>query len=154
MTNKLNVNINSDDHRDLLALKAETFRVLAYSGVGAINTFVGYGVILIAHGFFGVGLYFSNIIGYGIGLVISFILNRVLTFRHVRNLSFSVWIQVVRFMIVFMLAYGIQISTLWFLDTFSDLPFYVKQLIPLVVFVTVSYGGHRLWTFSEKESSR
>lgn len=80
-----------------------------YLMVGVLNTFVGYGVILLLQ--FGMGLtaLAANAGGYAIGLLVSYTLNRQFTFRshrsHRRGLP--------AFLVVALLCYGLNVLVLW-----------------------------------------
>lgn len=55
--------------------------LLRYLLVGVINTMVGYGVILFLQLGLGVHAIAANALGYFVGLVVSYLLNRAYTFR-------------------------------------------------------------------------
>ena len=81
-----------------------------YSFAGILNTLLGYGLIFTLM-FLGVGPYLSNVIGYGIGFIISFMLNRNFVFR-----SKGKYVREGAFFLFFMgVAYGLNFAMLHFL---------------------------------------
>jgi putative flippase GtrA len=63
-----------------------------FLGVGIVNTIVGYGTIFSALAL-GVSFWTATMLGTTLGLIVSFILNRKLTFRH----TGSPWLAAIRF---------------------------------------------------------
>lgn len=76
--------------------------------VGVINTAVGFALILLGLRL-GLGDYAANALGYGLGLGVSYALNRSWTFRAVNAPS---WAEFGRFAASFVLAYGANLSVL------------------------------------------
>lgn len=85
-------------------------RLLArFSLAGVANTLVGYAVI-VACVLAGASDYLTNAIGYGVGLIVSFTLNRQYVFG-VRGAVSRV--EVTRFLAAFALAYAVNVAVLW-----------------------------------------
>lgn len=76
---------------------------LRYLMVGVINTLIGYGIILIGLNIVHLGYNSATAVGYTIGLICSFFLNRKFTFRNQQAISQTWW----RFLLVVLIAYGI-----------------------------------------------
>ena len=119
-----------------------------YSAVGIINTIVGYGTILLLHSLASLGTYLANAGGYLVGLSVSFILNRSWTFAKTRASDRSVSSEVIKFVAVFVIAYGVQLATLWAVSSYLALPFFLDQFFSMVVYVIVGFIGNRYWTFA------
>ena len=81
-------------------------QLIRYLSVGVINTLVGlsiiWGLMLL-----GVDPVTANACGYAVGLVVAFILNRAWTFRVEAEFG-----QIVRYLLAFMVAYGINVVIL------------------------------------------
>ena len=58
----------------------KSFFFLRYILVGIINTIVGYGIIFFLM-FLGVSPEISNIVGYAVGISVSYVLNKIYTFQ-------------------------------------------------------------------------
>jgi Predicted membrane protein len=59
-------------------------QILKYLLVGTINTIVGYGIIFFLM-FVGVSPEISNIVGYTVGISVSYVLNKIYTFQSKAN---------------------------------------------------------------------
>lgn len=80
-------------------------RFAAFSITGIVNTLVGVAVILLA-GLAGAGPVLANIIGYTIGLVLSFALNSRITFRSRSSDKYTA----IRFLGAFLVAFCANIA--------------------------------------------
>ena len=107
-------------------------QLIRYLSVGVINTLVGlsiiWGLMLL-----GVDPVTANACGYAVGLVVAFILNRAWTFRVEAEFG-----QIVRYLLAFMVAYGINVVILNFcLQLFGGQGF-LEQL-PAMAAYTLSF---------------
>lgn len=111
------------------ALRGE---ILRYLSVGVLNTLVGlttiWGLMLL-----GTPPIPANVCGYTIGLVVSFYLNRKWTFRVSSN-----WGMVVRYILVFAVAYALNLLVLYAGIALFDSQGYFAQL-PAMVAYSVSF---------------
>ena len=89
-----------------MKIKTELIKYLA---VGFINTCVGYSTILTCQIFLNLNPQLSNIIGYLLGIICSFILNKRYVFRSRGDKKIS---QFSKFLLGFLLAYIINLYTL------------------------------------------
>lgn len=115
--------------------------------VGALNTLVGLSCIYAAMGVFGFGLIAANAIGYGVGLVLSFHLNRSWTFNH-RGAwagAFARWLGVVG------VAYLCNLAAASLAAWTLGLNAYVAQLCGVAVYTVVSFLGARRFAFAQAE---
>ena len=83
-------------------------RFIRFLIAGGINTVVGFGVIF-ALMFLNITPRISNLCGYTAGLTVSFILNRHWVFR---ASSTSVKKQIIYFLLIFMIAFGVNFLVL------------------------------------------
>jgi len=112
--------------------------------VGSINTIIGMNVIFILI-YMGVDNYKANIIGYIVGLNISFFLHKYYTFNDSKKISFK---QVFIFVIIFLLSYSINIITLYL--SLLYFPNYFAQVLGMIAFTIVNYILNKLITFKRK----
>jgi putative flippase GtrA len=98
-------------------------RPLRFGLVGVLNTVVGLAIIFAAKAFLGLGDLAANLLGYGLGLVCSFVLNRSWTFRH-EGRAFA---ALLRFGIAFAVAYGLNLFTVFGLRDAMGVNSYVAQ---------------------------
>ena len=113
-----------------------------FLGVGAINTVVGLLVIWLAKWLFGIGDVPANAMGYAIGLLLSFALNRRWTFRH-RGAALPAFL---RFVFVTALAYGLNLLTVLVLIHLG-VNSYVAQALGIGPYTLASYLASRYFVF-------
>jgi putative flippase GtrA len=98
-------------------------RPLRFGLVGVLNTMVGLGVIFAAKAFLGLGDFAANLLGYALGLMCSFVLNRYWTFRHEGRAFAALW----RFGIAFAVAYVLNLVTVFGLRDAMGVNSYLAQ---------------------------
>ena len=121
-----------------------------YFSVGVLNTFAGLLIIYATKWFFQFGDLAANATGYGIGLLLSFVLNSRWTFayRGAQGPAFA------RFLAVTVVAYGMNLLTvviaIWLLDIYS----YVAQALGILPYTVTSYLGSRYIAFRGYDEAR
>ena len=98
-------------------------RPLRFGVVGLLNTVLGLAIIFAAKAFLGLGDLAANLVGYGLGLLCSFFLNRSWTFRHEGRMFATFW----RFGIAFAVAYVLNLVTVFALRDAMSLNSYLAQ---------------------------
>jgi putative flippase GtrA len=81
---------------------------LKFAATGMANTLVGVATLLVARDVLGMSDYVANAIGYAVGLVVSFLLNRSFTFAD-RN---SMAVTAPRFLLAFAASYAMNLLVL------------------------------------------
>lgn len=116
--------------------------------VGVLNTLLGYCVIFAAMYLAGMTPEASNMAGYGIGLVVSYVLNRNYTFkskqRHRR--------EIIRFFWVFLVAYASNFIVLLILIHQLNLHEGMSQVLAGIVYVVFSYLMNKYYVFKVSEN--
>lgn len=103
--------------------------------VGVANTSVGYLAILIAHYGFGFSPITSNVLGYAIGTLISYSLNRSYTFSSTRPHA----VVLPRFILSVLVSFGVNLAVLHVcLDNFI-MPVAFMQAIAVVAYTITFY---------------
>ena len=127
--------------------------------VGILNTVVGMGLQFLFFNLFGWGEWTSSIIGYILGIILSFFLNKYFTFKNKEN----GWKPIAKFAlniaVCYGLAYGIAIPLTkwiclansltmfgWTVDKFAG---NVSMLVGSCLFVAFNYIGQRFFAFKE-----
>lgn len=105
-----------------------------FFAVGCFNTLIGLATIYAGLGLIGLGDIAANAVGYATGLAVSFLLNRVWTFRD----SGPVLLALVKFLGAFALAYLLNLGTLWLLIHGWGVNGYLAQAVAMVPY-TVSF---------------
>jgi putative flippase GtrA len=85
----------------------------------------------------------SNVLGYFIGVSISFILHRMFTFRS-KGKPFR---ELVRFLIVFIVAFSINLLILNGLLKFTNINVALNQVISSFFYIVISYGMNKYFVF-------
>jgi putative flippase GtrA len=111
--------------------------------VGAANTAVGLGVILAAKRWANLGDAAANLLGYGVGLAVSFTLNKKWTFRWSGRTPAALR----RFLLVFAAAYAANLVTVLGLIR-AGVEGNWAQVCGVAPYTLVFYVGSRLYAFS------
>lgn len=114
--------------------------------VGIVNTFFGLSLIFAAKAIAGLDDLVSNMLGYSLGLSISFFLNRKWTFRH----NGGIYRTAGRFLLAFLLAYIANLMTLYGLRDGAGINSYLAQTLGIVPYTVVFYLGSRYYVFTQK----
>ena len=115
--------------------------------VGFFNTFLGYAVIFSCMYLTELSPEFSNILGYSIGLLVSYLLNKHYTFRSSLN-----WHrELIRFLLVFCIAYAANFAILIALIRLMGVHEAIGQICAGVVYVVVSYLLNKIYVFRKSE---
>lgn len=114
-----------------------------FLSVGVLNTLLGYGIIFFAM----YGLKFSpevsNLMGYGVGLLVSFALSKSFTFRS----SGAIKPEFARFLIVFAMAYAANLAVLSVAVRFFHWHAGISQVIAGGFYIVCSYFLNKRFVF-------
>ncbi|MDR2083771.1 MAG: GtrA family protein [Bacteroidales bacterium] len=124
--------------------------LIKYFIVGIINTLVSLIVIAICMYLFNLKYDTSNIIGYVIGLINSFIWNKNWVFK--KRESNELLKEIVLFLLVFLLCFGIQFLSLKVMVEKLNLQEYISQVIAMIIYTIPSYFLNRFITFKQKNN--
>lgn len=114
-----------------------------FLAVGALNTLVGLSVIFMAKAIAGASDVTANVTGYGVGLVLSFLLNRTWTFGH----RGDQWSALGRFLLVFAVAYALNLAVVLLLVRGLQLNSYLSQILGVVPYTVFGYFASRHLVF-------
>lgn len=118
-------------------------RLIPFILTGVANSIVGYSVIFLCL-FVGTSGITANVTGFGIGLACSFLLNR----RYVFGMTGSVsHVEVIRFLTVFVAAYGTNMSVLLLLQPVLGEGSPVAQMLAVAAYTLVFYPLSRMLVF-------
>jgi putative flippase GtrA len=110
--------------------------------VGVVNTIVGLSIIFAAKAFAHFNDVWANVAGYGVGLAVSFALNKQWTFRF----SGGALAALVRFLVVFLVAYFANLGTVLGLIRLG-VDSYWAQVLGIFPYTLLFYLGSRLYAF-------
>jgi putative flippase GtrA len=111
--------------------------------VGAVNTIVGLAVIWFSHNILGASNITANVLGYAVGVCVSFVLNKRWTFRF-RGAGLT---ALARFMVVFGSAYVANLVTVLILIRATGLDPFLCQVLGVIPYSTLFYAGSRWYAF-------
>lgn len=136
--------------------KPHLAQFIKYACVGVLNTIVTLVVILVCKSVLGVNPLVSNAVGYVAGVINSFLWNKNWVFRS----SGSYTPEAIRFIVGFLICYGLQLFVVWFLSYETRLSVFeynifgfvlsgygVSTLIGNVVYTLSNYTYNKLVTF-------
>ena len=121
----------------------EYARVARFLAVGVLNTLVGLLTIYLCKLLLGTGDVISNVIGYAVGLTNSFAWNRRWTFAH----SGAVLPAAARFVIVFLIAYFLNLATVMAAIHMFAVNSYLAHAIGIAPYTAFFYVGSRWFAF-------
>lgn len=123
-------------------------QAVRFAAVGGLNTLVGFGTILFGMEVLSLSPVVANLLGYGVGIVLSFVLHRRVTFRH----RGAVLPALARFALCIAVAYGCNLATLLFLINDFAIPPVQAQFAAVVVYTGVSFILSRTFVFAARHS--
>lgn len=118
--------------------------------VGGFNTVFGYAIIFSAMYWFGLSPVASNVLGYAIALIVSFLLNKFFTFRSSGNGKG----ELLRFLVVFVLAYGANLAALYAAVEVLGINAFAGQVLAGIFYTLTSYSLSKLYVFRAARGSR
>jgi len=129
-------------------VKSENFLTISkFAFVGIANTFTGLAVIYLLKGIFSVGDAAANLLGYGVGLVISFLLNRSWTFRFLG----ATWTTLARFALIAFIGYALNLVTVLLAIDVFHFDGYLAQALGVPPYASFTYLGCRYFVFVPRE---
>ena len=123
-------------------------QLVLFGLVGVMNTAVGLGTILVLQAGLGFDPFVANPIGYALGLVNSFVMNRAVTFRDGDRSARSA----LRFLMAFAVAYMANFATLAALIAAAPGHALVWQMVSMVVYTLVFFVLAKWFVFRVRAS--
>lgn len=117
---------------------------LRFVSVGALNTTIGLAIIWTAMAVLRIDYRAANAIGYAIGAIISFALNRSWTFRHTGNVAGAF----ARWLVILGLAWLANIAVVMALHAWLRVGVYAAQIGGIATYTACSFLGARYFAFS------
>ena len=128
-----------------ISIKANSIlQFVKFSLVGVLNTGIHYVVFLLLYKCFEIYFLLASAIGYCMGLINSFFMNRVWTFR---SKTMRKKTQFMKFVIVNLLAMLINLGTLGILKVIFNVAPEFGQAISIGSAMIVNFLGNKYWTF-------
>lgn len=118
-------------------------QAIKYGVVGVGNTVITAVVIWIMMKLFGCSDVLSNVIGYAVGVLNSFVWNKKWTFESSAGWGSSA----VRFGIVFGVCYFLQLALLMYLNANLLIDPYYNQLLAMAFYTVINFVMNKFYTF-------
>lgn len=118
--------------------------------VGCINTGVDFAVFFLLN-YLGVNYLICQAAGYSLGLINSFIMNKVWSFE-CKISEISTLNQFVKFIGINLLSLGVSLIGLKVLNGYKSVNvYYSKVLVTIFVTQFINYFGYKLWVFKKPD---
>ncbi|SEF19800.1 GtrA family protein [Variovorax sp. NFACC27] len=123
----------------------EVQQLFRFVVVGVANTAFGYAIIFACMYLVGLSAELSNAVGYGIGLLVSYVMHKAFTFNSDRPHREAF----VRFLVVFAAAYAANLLVLVILVRGIGVHEAISQVIASAVYVITSFIMNKLYVFRQ-----
>ena len=125
-------------HDSLLIIQGSKFLL-----VGILNAVIGLGIIYSTYNLLGLNYKLANVLGYGCGIVNSFIWNRRWTFRSKKNPK----PQILLFFLMFGVSYGLNLGATVICVEVIGIPPNIAQLVGIFFYTISNFFGNKYVTF-------
>jgi putative flippase GtrA len=125
------------------------YTLVRYLLVGCVNTSVGLGIIYFCMYVLGMNNTPANLLGYAVGLLVSFMLNRSWTFAHAGAYAPAL----LRFLAVLCVAYLANLLAVLVLADRMGVNRFVAQAAGTVPYTVVGYLGSRWFAFNIQDAT-
>jgi putative flippase GtrA len=132
------------------SVKNLPWRPARFAIVGVVNTIVGLSVIYLCKFVLNLSDVPANVLGYAVGLVVSFYLNSIWTFAY-RGL---VLLAALRFLMAFLISYGINLATVLILIEKLGVNSYLAQAAGIPAYTVAFYLLSKTFVFGAKGSAQ
>lgn len=117
--------------------------------VGMANTSVGLAAIYLAMYFLRLDDITANALGYGVGILLGFALNKRWTFANRDGLVTTL----VRYLIVIAMAYVINITVVLSVEYYLGVNSYLAQATGIIPYTLFAFVGSRYYAFRNRETN-
>ena len=119
--------------------------------VGIINTIVGAGIMFALYNLFHCSYYFSSIMNYVIGSIVSYFLNKYYTFKSKKVSAKEIIYFILNIAVCYIIAYGLaKQMALYILSGYSKaVQENVAMFIGMVIFTILNYLSQRFIVFKK-----
>jgi len=121
-------------------------QVVAFFGVGVIAAIAHYGMLIGLVETGAMAVIPATLVGYGLGGIVSYVLNRLMTFEATRSHREAGW----RFALVAGVGFGLTWLLMSLIHGRWSVPYLVAQIITTGVVLVWSFLAHKYWSFGER----
>jgi len=117
------------------------YKLTRYAIVGVIATIIHLFIATIYIRYIHDDLLFSNVIGFILAYIFSYLMQSKYVFEHKVSLAKASKYFIVQF--------GALLISVFISDTLDDFNTYIKTIIVLVIMPIITFTTHKLWTFKD-----
>lgn len=121
-------------------------QISAFFGVGLVSIVADYGVFALVTEVFAVNPVTAALVGYLVGGLVNYLLNRAHTFPSDRDHVQAVW----RFASVMAVGFSLTGLFMWIFAEKLEIPYLAARVITTGIVFCWNFGAHKLWTFGER----
>lgn len=121
--------------------------LIRYLFVGIANTIVGLSTIYFAMYFLQLKVVYANALGYTVGVLLSFTLNKKWTFKSSDHVLYSL----IRFLLVLALAYVANLGTVLLAVNKFQINPYIAQALGIIPYTAIGFLGSRYFAFQNQQ---
>ena len=125
-------------------------KFIRFGLVGFCNTTITFGVFYLLSEVIGVNYMLSSLVGYALGVVNSFILNKKWTFADTDKRILQ---QLLKFTVVNLVSLGVNLSVLYIGVEMFHLAKTIAQIMAVGFSIVANFAGSRLFVFAEVDTS-
>jgi len=122
-------------------------RILKFSTVGLINTLVDVAVFSMTANLMSVPAYAAQAAGYCAGMMNSFVMNKLWTFKKYKSDS-ALAQEILKFFTVNALSLAISVNAMWLLADTLKISYLISKALVLALTQAINYAGYKYWVFS------
>jgi putative flippase GtrA len=134
-----------------LILNSQTrIQFVKFSLIGLLNTGIHYVIFLFLYRVFDMYYLHATVVGYSVGLINSFILNKKWTFKS-RNVRKDM--EFAKFIMVNLLALIVNVGALKYFVSLAGLRPEIGQIVAIAFSTITNFMGNKFWTFQASRIS-
>ena len=123
-------------------------QILTFAAMGAIAGVADYTLMISLRELFGVDAVAAALAGYTLGSVVSYLLNRMNTFRSRRSHAAASW----RFVVVNVIGFCLTAALMALLVNLLELNYVLARIVTTAAVFVLNFSSHRFWTFGSVEA--
>ena len=121
-------------------------QITTFFGVGLVSTMADYGTLVLLREVFLVNPVYGSLVGYIVGGVVNYLLNRAHTFSTARDHVEAGW----RFASVMVVGFTLTGLFMWVFTEKFAIPYLAARVVTTGIVFCWNFAAHKLWTFGEK----
>ncbi len=137
--------IKTEKFKNFFALAAVK-QFIQFALVGVINTGVDFTIFTILHGIYGVHPIFSQIISYSCGVLNSYFINRIWTFKIKNKAGLAEFLS---FFCINLLSLGVSIVILYLFNDIWHMNVYIAKGVATIFALLINFIGSKLFVFRD-----